>query len=162
MECVALRYFNVFGPRQNPDNPYAAVISKWFGGLLKGEPIVIYGDGETSRDFSYVENAIQANILAAVTENKEALGKVYNVACSQNTTLNQLFKVIREIVARTKPEAAKTEPIYCNFRTGDVRHSLADISKARNLLGYEPTHSVVMGLEEASAWYMKYFQAETG
>jgi UDP-N-acetylglucosamine 4-epimerase len=159
MECIALRYFNVFGPRQNPDNPYAAVISKWFGGLLKGEPIVIYGDGETSRDFSYVENAIQANILAAVTENKEALGKVYNVACSQNITLNQLFKTIRGIVARSKPDVGKIEPIYCDFRAGDVRHSLADISKARSLLGYEPTHSAVMGLEEASNWYLKYFQA---
>ncbi len=153
METVGLRYFNVFGRRQDPEGAYAAVIPRWFAALLRGEPCTINGDGETSRDFCYVGNAVQANLLAALTTDEAAVNQVYNVAYGERTTLNELFALVRDQVSKDRPEAADAEPVYRDFRPGDVRHSLADISKARDLLGYAPTHSVRDGLSEARVWY---------
>jgi UDP-N-acetylglucosamine 4-epimerase len=156
MEVVGLRYFNVFGRRQDPDGAYAAVIPKWTSNLLRGRPCIINGDGETSRDFCYVDNAVQSNLLAATVENKNALGQVYNVAYGASTTLNELYVLIRDNLLRVRPDLshlAELEPVYGPFRPGDVRHSLADVSKAERLLGYVPTHSVKQGLAEAIAWY---------
>jgi UDP-N-acetylglucosamine 4-epimerase len=153
LELLGLRYFNVFGPRQDPNGPYAAVIPVWFAALLGGVPVSINGDGETSRDFCYVANVIQANLLAATTTRPEALGEVFNVACGDRTTLNELFRLIRDRVARVEPAAAASEAQHREFRPGDVRHSLADVTKARTLLGYEPTHGVGAGLDQAASWY---------
>jgi UDP-N-acetylglucosamine 4-epimerase len=155
LELVGLRYFNVFGPRQDPNGPYAAVVPLWFAGLLRGDEVAIHGDGETSRDFCYVANAVQANVLAALTTSPDALGQVYNVAFGARTTLSELFVLIRGHVARFRPEAAGARPIHREFRAGDVRHSLADVSKAARLLGYVPTHSVEQGLAEAATWYAR-------
>lgn len=155
LELIGLRYFNVFGPRQDPDGPYAAVIPLWFQSLLKGHPVFINGDGETSRDFCYVENVVQVNLLAATTANPEAIGKVYNVAVGDRTTLLQLFVGIRAQVARFRPEAAAARPVHRDSRAGDVRHSLADVSRARQLLGYEPSVKVMEGLARAADWYRK-------
>jgi UDP-N-acetylglucosamine 4-epimerase len=154
LALVGLRYFNVFGPRQDPNGPYAAVIPRWYAALLAGKEVEVFGDGETSRDFCYVANAVQANLLAACTEREEALGEVFNVACGARTTLAELFRMIRERVARHAPAAARSEPAHRDFRAGDVRHSLADVGKARALLGYEPTHLVAAGLDEATPWYV--------
>jgi len=156
MECIGLRYFNVFGRRQDPNGAYAAVIPKWFGGLLRGETVCINGDGETSRDFCYIDNVIQANILAGCVNDKNALGQVYNIAFGQRTTLKELYFLICECIAKVDKKACCTPPIYRDFRPGDVRHSLADISKAKILLGYAPTHSIREGLEEAVSWYSKH------
>ncbi|MBA4115779.1 MAG: NAD-dependent epimerase/dehydratase family protein [Rubrobacter sp.] len=153
IEAIGLRYFNVFGPRQDPAGPYAAVIPRWLTSLPRGEEVHVHGDGETSRDFCYVENAVQANILAAVAGGA-AVNQVYNVAFAGRTTLNELFVLLRDLVAEVEPDAARAKPIYRDFRAGDVRHSLADISKARELLGYEPAHSVRDGLAETMAWYL--------
>ena len=153
LELVGLRYFNVFGPRQDPLGPYAAVIPRWFGGLLATGEVFINGDGETSRDFCFVDNVVQANLLAAITTNGEAIGEVFNVAYGERTTLNELFDLIRERVAAIRPDAAGVEPVRREFRAGDVRHSLADIGKARRLLGYAPTHSIQEGLDVTAAWY---------
>ena len=150
---VGLRYFNIFGRRQDPDGAYAAVIPRWFSSLLRGEEVHIYGDGETSRDFCYVEDVAQANILAACVEEETALNQVYNVGLSKSTTLNELFALIRDEVAKVRPEAARTEPTYGDFRVGDVRHSMADVGKAKGLLGFEPAYTVGDGLAEAAAWY---------
>lgn len=152
---IGLRYFNVFGPRQDPNGAYAAVIPKWFSALLNGQPAYINGDGETSRDFCYIDNAIQANIFAATIENPESLNQVYNVAFGKQTTLNKLFEMIKSLVSEIKPEAQSARPIYRDFRPGDVRHSLADISKAQNMLGYDPQFSVAQGLKVASQWYAR-------
>jgi UDP-N-acetylglucosamine 4-epimerase len=153
LELVGLRYFNVFGPRQDPEGPYAAVMPRWFSALLSGAEVTIHGDGETSRDFCYVANVVQANLLAATADRPDALGTVYNVALGDRTTLNQLFELIREQVTRFRPEAAAARAVYRDFRPGDVRHSLADVGRARALLGYAPTHSIRQGLAEAAAWY---------
>jgi UDP-N-acetylglucosamine 4-epimerase len=153
MRSIGLRYFNIFGQRQDPEGAYAAVIPQWFAGILRGDQVYINGDGETSRDFCFIENCVQANILAACAESDEAWNQVYNVACGESTTLNELFALIREEVARHKPEAASAQAAYRDFRAGDVRHSLADISKARRLLGYEPAYSARQGLREAGDWY---------
>lgn len=153
---IGLRYFNIFGQRQDPDGAYAAVIPKWFAGLLKNEPVYINGDGETSRDFCFIDNCVQANILAA-TAGEEAAGQVYNVAFGERTTLNELYRLIQERVASRVPAAATAEPVYRDFRAGDVRHSLADIGKARQLLGYVPEFSVRTGLDKAANWYIKRF-----
>jgi UDP-N-acetylglucosamine 4-epimerase len=150
--CIGLRYFNVFGQRQDPFGAYAAVIPQWFAGLLRGEPIYINGDGETSRDFCYIDNVIQANIAASLAPG-EARDQVYNVAFGERTTLNELFVLIREEVARHKAEAAAATPVHRDFRPGDVRHSLADIGKAKRLLGYAPTFDVRQGLRLAGDWY---------
>lgn len=153
LELLGLRYFNVFGPRQDPNGPYAAVIPLWFRSILEGKPVFVNGDGETSRDFCFVENVVGANLLAATTSNPEALGKVYNVAVGDRTTLLQLFDAIRTQVARFRPEAASTRPVHRQERPGDVRHSLADVSLARRLLGYEPQVKVTEGLARAAEWY---------
>jgi len=152
-ECIGLRYFNIFGPRQDPNGAYAAVIPKWFAALLAGETVFVNGDGETSRDFCYVENAVRVNILAAVSSHPDAPGKAYNVACGQRTTLNELFGLLRDLVATRKPEAAKARATYRAERPGDVRHSLADVSRAKELLGYEPAVYIKEGLERAADWY---------
>lgn len=154
-KTIGLRYFNIFGRRQNPNGAYAAVIPKWFTSLTSGEPVYINGDGLTSRDFCYIENAIQANLLAATTDNPAALDQVYNVAVGQRATLNELFTLVREQVARRKPQVANEEPVYRDFRAADVPHSLADIGKAQTLLGYQPSHSLQEGLEIAADWYLQ-------
>mgnify|MGYP005819849079 CR=1 FL=1 len=154
-ESVGLRYFNIFGRRQDPNGAYAAVIPKWFAALFAGETVSINGDGETSRDFCYIDNAVQANLLAACTRDAAAVNQVYNIAVGERTTLNQLFDDIRRLVARVRPDAANAAPVHRDFRAGDVRHSLADIGKAHRLLGYAPTHTVATGLEEAAAWYVE-------
>ncbi len=151
---IGLRYFNIFGRRQDPRGAYAAVIPTWFSGMLTEKPVYINGDGETSRDFCYIDNCVQANILAAVAANPKAKGQVYNVAFGERATLNELFALIRERVADERPHLTIPEPVYRDFRPGDVRHSLADITKAKTFLGYEPTHSVRQGLDETAAWYV--------
>ena len=150
---IGLRYFNIFGQRQDPEGAYAAVIPQWFAGILRGQQIYVNGDGETSRDFCFIENCVQANLLAACSESDAAWNNVYNVACGQRTTLNELFALIRDEVARHRLEAASAKPEHRDFRAGDVRHSLADISKARNLLGYVPEYDVRQGLRKSGDWY---------
>jgi UDP-N-acetylglucosamine 4-epimerase len=162
IETIGLRYFNVFGARQDPDGPYAAVIPCWVRAMLANEPVVIYGDGETSRDFCYAGNAVQANVLAAMTPNTEAVQQVYNVAQGGSTSLNQLFEMLRSLLAREFNHLQGIRPVFEDFRAGDVRHSRADISKAQRLLGYQPSCDVRQGLEEALQWYivrMSYPQA---
>jgi UDP-N-acetylglucosamine 4-epimerase len=155
-KATGLRYFNVFGPRQDPEGAYAAVIPKWVRAMLQGDEVVINGDGETSRDFCFVANAVQANIRAALAAD-EAQGEVYNVAVGARTSLNQLFALVREGLEGHQVHYAR-EPLHADFRPGDVRHSLADISKARRLLGYEPTHSIQQGVAEALPWYIGRFR----
>jgi len=154
LELVGLRYFNVYGSRQDPNGPYAAVIPLWFKQLVRGETVHVNGDGETSRDFCHVDDAVQANLLAAITEEPGALGEAYNVAVGERTTLNELFTLIREQVARSFPGALGARPEHRDFRAGDVRHSLADVSKARRLLGYEPAVRVREGLARSATWYL--------
>ncbi len=154
-KTIGLRYFNIFGQRQDPDGAYAAVIPKWFAGLVKNETVYINGDGETSRDFCFIENCVQANILAATVEDEAATNQVYNVAFGERTTLNELYNLIKERVMTSSPLAKSAKPEYRDFRAGDVRHSLADISKAQTLLGYQPHFSVRKGLDKAAEWYIK-------
>ena len=156
LDSVGLRYFNVFGKRQDPEGAYAAVIPKWFAGLLRGETVWINGDGETSRDFCFIDNCVQANILAACADHPDVPGKVFNVAYGQRTTLNELFGLIRDEAAKVRPACRDAEPSYRDFRAGDVRHSLADITRSRNLLGYEPAYGVRDGLALAGAWYASH------
>lgn len=160
MRCLGLRYFNVFGRRQDPDGAYAAVIPKWFSGFLRDEPIYINGDGETSRDFCYIENVIQANILAGMVPDATAFGKVYNIAHGESTTLNELFVLIRDLVAPVHTQASHRTPAFRDFRIADVRHSLADITRAKTLLHYLPVYTVRQGLAEAATWYIDYFHSE--
>jgi UDP-N-acetylglucosamine/UDP-N-acetylgalactosamine 4-epimerase len=155
IETVGLRYFNVFGPRQDPDGAYAAVIPKWVASMIKNEPTHVNGDGETSRDFCFVANAVQANLLAATVSDRPATGQVYNVALNSRTSLNQLFELLRTRLALAYPHLEAYRPVYRDFRSGDVRHSQADIGKAARLLGYNPTHTVEQGLNEALEWYKK-------
>jgi UDP-N-acetylglucosamine 4-epimerase len=150
---IGLRYFNVFGRRQDPDGAYAAVIPKWVGNLLRGEPCKIYGDGETSRDFCYIDNVVQANVLAATVQDEAATDQVYNVAYGDRTTLNELFRLIRDGLSAYRHGLAGVKPQYADFRPGDVRHSQADTTKARTRLGYEPSHAAAEGLKGALAWY---------
>lgn len=152
---IGLRYFNVFGPRQDPEGAYAAVIPKWISAMLRREPVQINGDGETSRDFCFIDNIIHANILAATTNNPEAINQVYNIAVGERTTLNQLFNYLQSGLRKRQSSLAEMKPVYADFRPGDVRHSLADISKAQRLLGYAPEHSTQQGLELAMDWYRK-------
>ncbi len=154
IECVGLRYFNVFGPRQDPEGAYAAVIPRWIENLLGGECCTINGDGKTSRDFCFVSNAVQANLLAALSTNPRACNDVYNVAFGARTSLTDLYLLIQERVSVHVPDVQKLKAVYADFRAGDVRHSQADISKAKRLLNYSPTHSVEQGLDEAVAWYI--------
>jgi UDP-N-acetylglucosamine/UDP-N-acetylgalactosamine 4-epimerase len=154
--AIGLRYFNVFGPRQDPQGAYAAVIPKWIAALLRHEPVQINGDGETSRDFCYVENVVQANLLAATTANPAALNQAYNLAVGERTTLNELFHLLQEGLRKLDPMLPEQRPVYRDFRAGDVRHSLADIGKARRLLGYEPAWRVREGLAMAMEWYYQH------
>jgi UDP-N-acetylglucosamine/UDP-N-acetylgalactosamine 4-epimerase len=156
LPVIGLRYFNVFGPRQDPNGPYAAVIPKWFAALKTGKEVAIYGDGETSRDFCFVENVVQANLLAACTQNKEALNRVYNIAFGDRTTLNELFELIKSNVGESQPDPAQMKPIHLDYRPGDIRHSLANVGKARIFLGYEPKYSVMDGLQKAAEWYVNH------
>jgi UDP-N-acetylglucosamine 4-epimerase len=153
MPTVGLRYFNVFGPRQDPNGAYAAVIPRWIATLLEGGECVINGDGETSRDFCYVRNVVQANLRAALTTDAEAIGRVYNVAVGQRTTLNELHAALAAAIEARRPDLHVAPPVYAPFRAGDVRHSLADISLARRLLGYEPSHTIATGMIETVAAY---------
>lgn len=161
LSCIGLRYFNVFGPRQDPTGPYAAVIPVWVASLMRGETCRINGDGETSRDFCYVDNAVQANILAGVAAD-DAAGRAYNVACGARTTLTALHGLIRDRLAALESDGARRaallarQPTHGPFRDGDVRHSLADISLARRQLGYEPSHDVAAGLDAALGWYVAH------
>ena len=155
--AIGLRYFNVFGPRQDPEGAYAAVIPRWTNAMLAGADVVINGDGETSRDFCFVANAVQANLLAATTENPEAVNQIYNVALNERTSLTRLFDLLREALVTTRPELAALKPLHRDFRAGDVRHSQADISKAVRLLGYEPTHRLGDGIKVAMPWYLARF-----
>jgi UDP-N-acetylglucosamine/UDP-N-acetylgalactosamine 4-epimerase len=153
LPTVGLRYFNVFGRRQDPEGAYAAVIPKWVGNLLNGERCRINGDGETSRDFTYIENVVQANLLAATTPGDGVAGEIFNTACGDRTTLNQLYRWIHDGLQRLRPELPALEPEYGPFRKADVRHSLASIDKAERLLAYQPTHGVEEGLAAALEWY---------
>jgi UDP-N-acetylglucosamine 4-epimerase len=157
MQTMGMRYFNVFGPRQDPEGAYAAVIPRWIRSLLVGEPVEVNGDGETTRDYSYVANAVQANLLAALTTNPRAWNQVYNIAVGESTSLNRLFDITRSLLAELQGSPCDAQPVYRPFREGDVRHSLADISLARQLLGYEPTHTLTQGLKEALPWYVRRF-----
>jgi UDP-N-acetylglucosamine/UDP-N-acetylgalactosamine 4-epimerase len=152
IQTVGLRYFNVFGPRQDPEGAYAAVIPRWIRAILTGEPVEVNGDGETSRDFCYIANVVQANLLAGVTGEPRALNEVYNIAVGENTSLNGLLEILRVLLH------ADFQALYRPFRAGDVRHSLADISLARERLGYAPTHTLASGLKEALPWYVKRFE----
>lgn len=152
---IGLRYFNVFGPRQDPEGAYAAVIPKWIDALISRQPVYINGDGETSRDFCFIENVVQANLLAATTESSAAVNQVYNIALGERTTLNQLFQMIQSALRQTDAALPEQKPVYRDFRPGDVRHSLADISKAERLLGYAPACRIQQGLERAMGWYRK-------
>lgn len=151
---IGLRYFNVFGPRQDPNGAYAAVIPKWIASMIKGEPVYINGDGETSRDFCYIDNTVQANLLAATSENPEASNQVYNVAVGDRTTLNQLYEQLHINLLPSYADLQGVKPVYRDFRAGDVRHSLADISKAARLLEYKPIYRIEEGLRVAMGWYV--------
>lgn len=151
---IGLRYFNIFGKRQDPNGAYAAVIPKWIASMIKGEPVYINGDGETSRDFCYIDNAVQANLLAATTENSDAVNHVYNVAVGDRTTLNELFWHLHENLLPHFEHLHGFEPTYRDFRAGDVRHSLADVGKSARLLGYAPSHRIGEGLAVAMQWYL--------
>lgn len=156
LSTVGLRYFNVFGPRQDPHGAYAAVIPRWIAALVRGQPVYIHGDGETTRDFCYVANVVQANLLAATTEHPEAQRAVFNVGAHRQTSLNQLFELLRERLGRAHPAVRQARPVYDDFRPGDVRHSLADIAAARRVLGYEPEYTVADGLDLALEWYLQH------
>lgn len=152
-QSIGLRYFNVFGPRQDPNGAYAAVIPKWLDAMIRNECIQINGDGETSRDFCFVDNIVQANLLAATTPNPGATNQAYNIAVGERTTLNELFQILQDGLRKLKPSLPQQKPHYGPERAGDVRHSHADISKAKRLLGYEPALRVGEGLNLAMAWY---------
>jgi UDP-N-acetylglucosamine 4-epimerase len=155
-KSIGLRYFNIFGPRQDPNGAYAAVIPKWIASMIKGEPVYINGDGETSRDFCFIENVRQINLLAATSENPEASNQVYNVAVGDRTTLNQLYEHLHLNLLPGYPHLQGVKPVYRDFRSGDVRHSLADISKAVSRLGYQPTHRIGDGLKVSMEWYVQH------
>lgn len=153
-ESIGLRYFNVFGKRQDPNGAYAAVMPKWISQMLKGEDVFINGDGETSRDFTYIDNVVQANIIAATTTNPNAFAKAYNIAAGGRETLNNLFNAIKTGLEEKLPNLKIKDAIYRDFRAGDIRHSNANINQAKELLGYEPTHTLEEGLKESLEWYI--------
>lgn len=155
LETIGLRYFNVFGPRQDPEGAYAAVIPKWIAAMMRNQPVFVNGDGETTRDYCYVDNVIQANVLAATTLRLEAVNQVYNVGVSGRTTLNQLLCLLREFLEPLYPHVQGFVPSYRSFRPGDIRDSQADISKAARLLGYQPDYTVRSGLSVALQWYVQ-------
>lgn len=153
-KTIGLRYFNIFGKRQDPNGAYAAVIPKWVAAILNNEDVFIYGDGETSRDFCYIENTLQMNLLAATTENMDALDQVYNVALNDRTSLKDLYQMIENGLLMRVPGLKKRKPIYKDFRSGDIRHSQACINKARKLLDYQPAFNISQGMDEALDWYV--------
>lgn len=153
---IGLRYFNVFGKRQDPNGAYAAVIPKWIAAMIHGEDVVVNGDGETSRDFCFVDNVVQANILASLAQ-PEGVNQVYNVAYNARTSLNELFDYLAKALGNNGVVYDK-QPVYADFRAGDVRHSQADISKAKQLLGYDPMHNIVQGLEVSMPWYTQFLR----
>jgi len=153
-DSIGLRYFNVFGKRQTPKSTYAAVIPKWIDMIIKNKEVFINGDGETSRDFCFIENAVQANILAATNTDTKALNNIYNIALGDRTSLNELYTMLQLFICKDKKHL-HSKLIYREFREGDVRHSQADISKAKNLLSYKPTHRVKAGLKETVQWYLE-------
>ncbi len=152
---IGLRYFNVFGPRQDPDGAYAAVIPKWTAAMINGDEVYINGDGETSRDFCFIQNTVQANLLAATAAEPDALNQVYNVAVGGRTTLNQLYRAIQQSLGKNGVTVNK-DAVYRDFRAGDVRHSQADIGKAQRLLGYAPAHDIFAGIDQAMPWYVTF------
>lgn len=156
VQSIGLRYFNVFGPRQDPNGAYAAVIPQWIVALIRNQVLRINGDGETSRDFCFVENVVQANLLAALVKDSGAVNQVYNVALNERTSLNQLYQMMQALLMEKFPHARDHRPEYGDFRKGDVRHSQADISKARKMLGFEPTHRLRQGLEQSMGWYISH------
>ncbi|HMC54275.1 MAG TPA: SDR family oxidoreductase [Gemmatimonadaceae bacterium] len=156
LQLVGLRYFNVFGPRQDPNGAYAAVIPRWINNLLSGDSCQIFGDGETSRDFCYVANVAQANILAATAERSLGESEVYNVGCGRETTLNELFRMIRLGLVGLQPAIASAYPAYASFRDGDIRRSTADINKISHDLCYQATHSIAQGLGQTLEWYVEH------
>jgi UDP-N-acetylglucosamine 4-epimerase len=156
METIGLRYFNVFGPRQDPSGAYAAVIPRFVFAMLQGSPVTIYGDGETSRDFCYVDNVVAANLLAATADEPSAIGQVFNVAAGARTSLIELHRLLRDLIAERRPDLSFPAPTHAPFRAGDVRHSEADIAKAKRLLGYAPLRDVPEGLREALPWYEQH------
>jgi len=156
-KTVGLRYFNVFGKRQDPNGAYAAVIPKWTAAMIAGDDVFINGDGETSRDFCFIENTVQANILAATAQNDEAKNQVYNVAVGDRTTLSDLFNAIKAVLNENGVTYRK-EPIYRDFRAGDVRHSQASVEKIKNLLRYKPEFLITQGIEEAMPWYVQFIK----
>ena len=158
LQSIGLRYFNVFGPRQDPEGAYAAVIPKWIASMIKGEPVYINGDGETSRDFCYISNVVQANLLAAGTPNTEAVNQVYNIAVGGRTTLNELYAQLKQNLISSCPHLKDAQAVYREFRAGDVRHSFASIDKAKDMLGYAPTKSMEQGVVLAMPWYQSQSQ----
>ena len=155
IETIGLRYFNVFGRRQDPNGAYAAVVPKWIASLLNDEPVYINGDGESSRDFTYIDNVIQMNILAGLTDNVKAFGEAFNVAVGGRDTLNDLYLLLNSELSSNIENFHKKDAIYRDFRVGDIRHSNADISKAKNYLGYMPTHNIYSGMSKAILWYIE-------
>jgi len=155
IETIGLRYFNVFGSRQDPDGAYAAVIPRWIAAMMRGTPVTIHGDGETTRDFCYVKNVVQANLLAATSTNPKAINEVYNVAVGGRTSLNQLHALLTGLVSQWRPGQPIAPARHDAFRQGDVRHSQADVSKAQALLDYRPEYDMATGLAEAMSWYAK-------
>ena len=153
-KTIGLRYFNIFGKRQDPNGAYAAVIPKWVAAILNKDDVFINGDGETSRDFCYINNAVQMNLLAATTDNNEATDQVYNVALNDRTSLNKLYQMIEERLIQRTQGLEKKEPIYQDFRAGDVRHSQANIYKAQELLDYQPKYMISEGMDKAMDWYV--------
>ncbi len=153
LPVVGLRYFNVFGPRQDPNGAYAAVVPRWVAAMLRGDPTPVNGDGSTSRDFCFVDNAVQANLLAATTLTTEATGEVYNVAVGEQTSLTFMHQLLARELTRCNPALHIAPPEHRPFRDGDVRHSLADIAKAQKLLGYKPTHRIADGMRVVAQWY---------
>jgi UDP-N-acetylglucosamine 4-epimerase len=153
-EWIGLRYFNVFGPRQDPDGPYASVIPAWIGALLRGQPAYINGDGSCARDFCHVDNVVQMNLRAALADDPAALNQAYNVAHGEMTSLNELFEIIRALLGRRQPHLKAVRPLYREPRRGDILLSRADIGKAQRLLGYAPTMRIMDGLESTMDWYV--------
>lgn len=153
-KTIGLRYFNIFGKRQDPDGAYAAVIPKWVAAILNKDDVFINGDGETSRDFCYISNTVQMNLLAATTNNNDATDQIYNVALNDRTSLNKLYQMIEDRLIQRTEGLEKKEPIYRDFRAGDVRHSQANIDKAYALLNYQPKYMISEGMDEAMDWYV--------
>ncbi|HEV8216456.1 MAG TPA: SDR family oxidoreductase [Gemmatimonadaceae bacterium] len=160
LETIGLRYFNVFGPRQDPNGAYAAVIPRWIASLMRGQPCHIFGDGMTSRDFCHIANAVQANLLAALARS-DATATAYNVACNESTSLNELFVMLRDAIAVTRPDVRDATPVHDPFRPGDIAHSRADIGKGQRALGYEPIHRVADGVPLVVDWYLRESDARS-